>query len=243
MANVDFLPRRLQTAFSDLSVSERVKALLALQGNPEYNAWWDDFHGDQLDAKYAASVGTGTQVVGVTAARGGTATLTTGASASDSAGLALGLHWDGSTGIYFAARGQVDDITTMKFELGLTDDAGSTDEATGAVNVKATPTFAATDCAVFVFDTDDDTNLTFVSNGGTTDANSDSALTLVNATYFIVEIVVSGGACSGYVNGTYVGGGNITAATDLTPWLFVMTRTTATRTLTVDWMACLGPRE
>jgi len=242
MGDTSFLPRKIQTAFSRAAVPESVKALLTLVGNPEYNSWWDDFHGDGLDARYAATVGTGTEVIGVTAAVNGTMTLTTGASASDSAGQALGLHWNGDNGVYFAAKLRVSSVATMKFEIGLTDDAGSTDEATGAVNDKALETFAATDCAVFVFDTNDDTALTFRSNGGTTDGNADSVYTVVGGTDFIVEILVSGNSAAGYVNGQHVGNGNIEGGNALTPWAFIMTRTTATRTMTVDWWLTIGPR-
>lgn len=243
MANTDYLPRKMQSAFTQLADgSGPIKKLFALHGNPEYNSWWDEFHGGSLDAKYAASVGTGTQVVGVTAAVNGTMTLTTGGTDDNSAGQALGLHWNGDNGIYFAAQLQIDDVTTQKFEIGLTDDAGSTDEATGAVNVKATPTFAATDCAVFCYDTDDDTNLTFLSNGGTTDGNADSSYTVVSGTNFIVEIIVQGDVATGYINGDLVGSGNIEGGNALTPWAYMHTRTGATRTMTVDWWLCVGPR-
>lgn len=243
MANTDFLPRKIQTAFTRTVLPESTKALIAMLGNPEFNAWWDDFHGDALRGEYAASVGTGTQVVGVTAAVGGTATLTTGGNDNDSAGLGLGLHWNGDNSCYFAARIKIDDITTQKFEIGLTDDVGSTDEATGAVNVKATPTFAATDCAVFCYDTDDNTTLTFLTNGGTTDGNADSGYTVANDTYFIAEIVVKGDYAAGYINGTLVGSGNIEGGNALSPWAYMHTRTTATRTMTMDWWCIGGPRE
>src|SRR3990167_3628956 len=199
MADIDFLPRRLDRAFDRLAFPEAAKALFAMQqGNPAYVPFWDDFVGDTAgtwpaDANwgYPATVGTGTQVLAPGALLGGALELTTGANADDSAGQALGLHWRGDNGIYFIARAKIDDITSSKFELGMV--AAITGD-TGAVATKATPTFQATigaNCAVMVFDTADDTEVTFVSNGGTTDGNADATFfDIANDTYFILEIVV-----------------------------------------------------
>ena len=246
MADINYLPRRIDKAFSRLAMPESVKAMLVLHGNPEYVSWWDDFVGDSAgtwpaDANwgYPATAGTGTEVIALGALANGALVLTTGANANDSAGQGVGLHWTGTAGVYFAARAKIDDITNAKFELGMTDSLA--DDA-GAVATKATPTFTATDCAVLVFDTADDTNVTFVSNGGTTDGNADSAFAVANDTYFVVEVVIQNGVASGYINGQLVGSGNISASNLLTPWLYVETNTTATRTLTVDWALCIGPR-
>lgn len=243
MPGVDFLPRRLDKAFSRLAFPEAAKALLALHGNPEYCAWWDDFFGDALDARYAATVGTGTEVIGVAAAGanavGGAMSLATDASGTGTAGQGLSMNWNGDLGVYFIARLKLVTITDAKFEIGLTDAV----DDDGAVNVKATPTFTATDCALFVFDTTDDTNVTFVSNGGTTDGNADASnFTLVADTYFIVEIVVQGNAASGYINGGYVGGGNIEGGNNIGPWAYVEELSASARTLIVDYWGVLGPR-
>ena len=253
MPAVDFLPRKLFNAFSRLGLaSEPLKGLLALQGNPEYVGFWDDFIGTRggtwpASTPYAATTGTGTEVIGITQAVGGTMTLTTGANADDSAGQGLGLNWSGDRGFYFVCRAKLNTITDAKFEIGMTDDEAGDD--TGEVATKATPTFNATDCALFAFDTVDDTNVTFVSNGGTTDANADAtAFTLAADTYFVMEIVgkgptdTTGDNVAGYINGQLVGSGNINGASPLTPWVYVETNTTATRTLTVDYWGVIGPR-
>mgnify|MGYP001589626636 CR=1 FL=1 len=246
MADINFLPRRIDKAFSRSAVPESVKAMLVLHGNPEYTSYWDDFVGDSAgtwpaDANwgYPATAGTGTEVIALGALEGGALVLTTGANANDSAGQGVGLHWKGDNGVYFAAKAKIDDITNAKFELGLTDSLA--DDA-GAVATKATPTFTATDCAVLVLDTADDANVTFVSNGGTSDGNTDSTYTLANDTYFIVEVVVQNDTATGYINGQLVGSGNIEGGNLLTPWLYVETNTTATRTLTVDWALCISPK-
>ena len=69
-------------------------------------------------------------------------------------------------------------------------------------------------------------------------------------TYFVVEIVGRGATDStgdnvaGYINGQYVGSGNINGASALTPWFYSETLTGASEliTLTVDWWGCVGPK-
>ncbi|MCR4339634.1 MAG: hypothetical protein NUW01_07080 [Gemmatimonadaceae bacterium] len=246
MSANNYLPRRIQDAWQRMAVPESVKAMLALHGNPAYVSFWDDFVGDSAGTwpasanwGYPATVGVGTETIAIAAAVGGELTLTTNTSSGDGAGQGVGLHWNGDLNCYFAARLKIDDITSSKFEIGLTDSVA--DEG-GAVDTKSTPTFTATDCAVFVRDTTEDVALTFVTNGGSSDGNADSAFTVANDTYFIVEIVVSGNVASGYVNGQLAGSGNIEGGNALTPWAFVETLTTAARVLTLDWWLCIGPR-
>lgn len=252
MPAVDFLPRKLYNAFSRVGFpSEPLKGLIALQGNPEYVSFWDDFLGTRTGTwpagtPYAATVGTGTEVIGLTQAVGGTMTLTTGNAGSDTAGQAFGLNWSGDRGFYFIARlKSTTRITNVKFEVGMTDAV----DDDGAVATKATPTFTATDCALFVYDRTDDANLTFVSNGGTTDGNADWSGTVSADTYFVVEIVgrgptdSTGDNVAGYVNGQLVGSGNINGASLLTPWFYIedLAQSAAT-VLTVDYWGCIGPR-
>ena len=246
-----FLPRNLRAAFNRLGSgagADNLKNLLALHGGPDYISYWDDFVGETAgtwpaDANwgYPATNGTGTQVLAIGAsAFGGTLTLTTGANSADSALQKVGRSWRGTEGIYYCARIQLDDITTAKFEVGLAD---ALTGDTGMVATKATPTHTGTAYAVFCLDTNDDANVTFISAAaGVTGANADWTGTLAAATYIDIEIVVKGAFCSGYINGQYVGGGAITATTLLTPHLMVLTRTTATRLLTVDYQGCIGPR-
>ena len=248
-----YLPRDLRYAFSQLgSTSERIRALLALQGNPEYFSWWDDFIGDSAGTwpasanwGYPATVGTNTEVIALAGGIGGTLTLTTAGSSGDTAGQGVGLHWSGDTGFYFIARCKLDRITNAKFEIMMTD--ALTDD--GAVATKATPTFTATDCAGFVFDTTDDGEVTFVSNGGTADGNTDAEdFDLAADTYFVVEIVgggptsATGDNVTGYINGKRIGSGNINGANPLSPWFYVETLEANTSTLTVDYGGCIGRR-
>ena len=72
MPAVDFLPRKLYNAFSKGGyLSEPLKGLIALQGNPEYVSFWDDHIGTRsgtwpAGTPYAATVGTNTEVIGLT---------------------------------------------------------------------------------------------------------------------------------------------------------------------------------
>lgn len=247
-----FLPRRVDKAMERMSaVSSNLKnALIMGIDSPEYIRYFDHFVGDSAGTwpasanwGYPATLGTGTEVIALGALENGALVLTTGGSANDSAGQAVGLHWKGDNGFYFICKLKIDDITTSIIEVGL---QHAVTGDTGAVDTKATPTFTSTNCALFVRDTTDDTNITFVSNGGSTDANADSAYVVANDTYFIVEIVgdgptsTTGDHVTGYINGRRVGSGNINGATLITPYVYVETLAAATRTLTVDYMGCVG---
>ena len=251
MPATDFLPRKLYNAFSRMGVQEPVKGLIALLGNPEYCSFWDDHVGTRsgtwpAGTPYAATVGNGTEVIGLTQGVNGTMTLTTGNGGSDTAGQGLGLNWSGDNGFYFIARLKTSRITDSKFEIGMTDAVNDD----GAVATKATPTFTATDCALFVFDRTDDAEVTFVSNGGTADGNADATdFDIAADTYFVVEIVgrgatdTTGDNVAGYINGQLIGSGNINGANALTPWAYIEDLATSTAiTLTVDYWGCIGPR-
>lgn len=245
MPGPSFLPRRLDRAFSRLALPEAAKSLLVLPGNPEYISFWDDFLGTRsgtwpAGTPYASTVGVGTEVIGISSGFGGRMSVATGVNNGDTAGQGVGLNWRGDEGVYFIARLQIDRITTAKFEIGLTDAV----DDDGAVLVKATPSFTATDCALFVFDTTDDTEVTFVSNGGTTDANQDfTDFDIAAAAYFIVEIVVQGDFAQGYINGKSQGsGGNIEGGNLLTPWVYAEALSGASVAVLVDYWGCIGPR-
>jgi hypothetical protein len=248
MADINFLPRRANRAWGRFADgSEALKTMLALQGNPGYASFWDDFIGDSAGTwpasanwGYPATVGVNTEVIALAGGLNGLLTLTTAGSSGDGAGQGVGLHWNGDSGVYFIARAKLDTLATSKFEIGLTDSVA--DEG-GAVDTKATPTFTATDCAVFVRDTTDDTNVTFVTNGGSVaDANADWSGTFAADTFYIFEVVVQNNIASGYINGQLVGSGGIEGGNLLTPWAMVETQTAATRTLTLDYWGCTGPR-
>jgi len=220
----------------------------ASMANPAYAVYWDDFLGQTAGTwpasanwGYPATVGTGSEVIGIKASSiGGQLSIASGASTSDSAYQSVGLHWNGTNNFYYIAKFQIDVITNLKFEAGMVDSITTN----GAVNAKATPTFNMTTGAVVIFDTSDDTNVSFITAaGGVVGANADStAVTFAAATDFVVEIVGVGGFATGYINGNSIGGGAITAATLLTPYIGVTTRNAAAKTMLVDYMGAIGPR-
>lgn len=248
IGTVNYLPRRLDQAWSRAAFGggSGLKALVSsIPGNPAYSNWFDDYLGDVIADQYQADVGTGTQVIAVTnTLRNGQLVLTTGGTSGNSSGQAFAYAWRGTEGIYYHARAKLDTLTTAGFTIGLTDSGGNVD--TGPIATKATPTFNATDCAVFAYDTNDDTNVTFITaNAGVVGANADISTAnagLAAATWFTVEIVVKGGFASGWFNGQYVGGGAITSTAALGPMAWVMTRTTGTRALNVDYQGVVSPR-
>lgn len=245
-----FLPRNLDKAWRRLasgSSADNLKSLIMFQNNPGYIAYWDDFIGQGAGTwpasqnwSYPATVGTGTEVIAVTtAATGGELRLTTGGTTDNSALQMVGLHWTGTLGWYEIARAKMVSASSAKMEIGVID-ALTRDQN---INAKATPTFTSTDGACFIFDTSDDTNLTFITNNnGVVGANADVAGFVMDTSHHIYELVGQGSQVSGYVDGIYAGGGAITAATALTPYACSVTRTGSAKTVAVDFLGMVGRR-
>ncbi len=250
MPQTRFLPSKLQAAWArggGMGQPEALKMLTSvIIGNPTFVNYYDDFVGQSAGTwpasanwGYPATVGTGTEVIGIAANNvGGALSVATGVNSADSAYQAVGRHWRGTEGAYFICKLQIDRITTAKFECGLTDSI----TVNGAINAKATPTFNATDAACFVFDTTDDTLIDFMTvNAGVVGANVDGPAP-VAATDIVFEIKLEGGFASGYINGQYIGGGAITSTAVLTPYVGVTAKSAAALTMLVDYMGCFGPR-
>lgn len=167
------------------------------------------------------------------------------------AGQGIGLQWSGDRG--FLAEFLVKtpaDVATFKMEVGVSD----ADDHAGAVLVKATPTATATDYAVFVVDTDDDTAIAFHSaKAGTIVASETidggSALAIAASTVYYVAIRVDGDNVEGEIRPGGVDGRRIRVAhggnagieggTALTPWAFCQARAiSASRTVQLHrWRA------
>lgn len=249
ITSMNFLPRALQKAFARVSGPESLRSLLyVIPSNPASNSYWDDFQGSPTGTwpananwMYPATVGTGTEVIGITAAANGTLTATTGGTSGNGAYQYLGLNWIANQGgIYYIARAKVNTITSAKLELGLTDSI--TNE--GIVNAKATPTWTATDAVGWCFDTSHNGSMDFMSvKAGTTGANI--AGFTMDTNYHIYEIVVGiAGQVEGFVDGQNVGGAvaGVTATVALGPEMGCTTRTATLRTGTWDYQGVVGPR-
>lgn len=206
--------------------------------NPENNALMYVPMGDLIPDEWAAVKSNGTAAA--SAVGSGLLTLTTGTDDNGYAGNGYGLLWKGDLGYaseFAFAPGAT--ITTIKFEVGMTD---ATDDA-GAVNVKATPSATADDFVVLCYDTDDNTELDIIhqTDGSGVAAAAENVATVAGSTYLRAKFRALGDNVGVTINGvTYTAGcqgGDL-----VTPWVFAQARAgSASRTLGVRWIFCVGP--
>jgi hypothetical protein len=191
----------------------------------EYDVFEDSFFGNALAVTYPNAVTSSGTVVHTEHNAGGFLEIKSGASNTNYAGQGLGKQFTGDRG--FLAEFAVEmpnTITSWKWECGMTDED---DDAGGAVLLKATPTFTADDCALFVFDTTDDANIAFVSSNDTTDTATQDIQPLVasdsnDSSVYIFAIRGFKDSVSGFINGKRVSSGDhvIDGSSPLTPWVF-----------------------
>lgn len=215
--------------------------------------WDDHFKGDQMrydatapGAYQSTASGAGSATAAISAGLvGGQVVLDPGSADGGRSDLSLGLHYTGSRFAVVAWRFRTGDgLGSAKLELGFTDVVSGTDA--GAVNVKATPTFNATDAALLVLDTNDDANLTLVGvQNGTAATAYDFATALSNDTFYYGVVALRGTRAAGYLLNAdgqvlerqpasgYMENA-ITAATLLTPWAFAQNRSGSQRRLFLD---------
>jgi hypothetical protein len=211
--------------------------------------WEDNFLGDALRGEYSA---TATGVDGshdkVAGSLNGESTLDVGAgTAADDeyGGLPLGLEWAGDNNAIFCCRLKLSAITTVKVEVGFTDALADA----GAVATLATPSFTATDCAVWVFDRDDTATWQGVgAKAGTapTKIEDSDIAAPVAGTYQTMIVQLQGDAArfiqlnanheliyeSAWVANAIEGG------TKVTPWVFIQNRASQARSVTMDYFNC-----
>lgn len=218
----------------------------------------DDFIGDTLSTDlYTVSNGGGASAASPVITGGalnGVCDFVTGTAGDSTASseLSTGLNFRGDHGAVMVACLTLDVITGVKVEVGFTDVA--TDP--GAVNVKATPSFTATDCALWCFDTNDNVYWEGLSaNNGSTSpmANVEAAISPVAATYewLMVELIPSdtgsnectvafrrfsaaGGLTYESIGGTGTNQG-VNSNVLLTPWIYVEARNATSKTLSLDY--------
>lgn len=213
---------------------------LWIPGSIDYKVFDDIFWGDALDTKYPAAKTNGTSAAVTFTEHNaqGYLELVSGTDDDGYAGQGMGLQVTGDQGALAEFIFQTPSaITTLKFEVGLSD----ADDDAGAVNVKATPTVTASDCAVLCFDTDDDTNVTFVTvkAAGTAQAVDVPNFTLEASTTYVAALRVDGDnveawlgkAGSDLVKVAQGGGAAIEGGTALTPWVFCQARAASSRTV------------
>lgn len=197
---------------------------LWLPGSFDYDIFEDKFWGDALDVKYPpAKVATGT-VTFTEHNLNGFIELKSGASTGNYAGQGLGLQFSGDRGVLaeFILKMPAS-LAGLKFEVGLTD----ADDDAGAINVKSTPSLTATDCAVFVFDTDHNTQLDFIAaKGGSVVEATTNVLTIATSDTLRFVVRVDGDNVNAWLNDKLVAQTSlgIEGGNGLTPWVFVQAR-------------------
>ena len=222
----------------------------------EHNTWdivhyFDDFLGDEIRGSggtpgaYELNTGDDGTFTILADQTNGVAELSasTGAGSSGEYGfIALPeLNWTAEQNAVIAVRLNVDAITTVKMEVGFTD--VTTDN--GAVNVLATPTGTADDCAVWVFDTDDTAYWQCFGNKAGTEATKIEDQLAPTADTFETMVVALRDTNARFMrldaNGrlTYQSAwmtDAITAADKLVPWFGVQLRGTADRHMRIDFI-------
>jgi hypothetical protein len=223
----------------------------------EHNTWdivhyFDDFLGDEIRGSGASpgayEINTGDD--GAFAILADQANGVAELSASDGAGssgeyafIALPeLNWTAEQNAVMAVRFKLAEaITSVKMEVGFTD--VTTDN--GAVNVLATPTGTADDCAVWVFDTVDNAYWQCFGNKAGTEATKiEDGLVPVADTYETLVVALRDTNARFMrldANGrlTYQSAwmtDAITAADKLVPWIGVQLRGSVDRNLNIDFI-------
>ena len=214
-------------------------------------SFFDDFIGDTINPNYGTDTGSDGAIAILADGIGGTAEIRAsdgnGADA-EHCGISLGLNWSGELNAVMACRLQIDNIATVKVEVGFTD-VGSDN---GAVNSLSGNTFTASDAAVWVLDTLDTANWQIAATqNGTPVTKIEPGVPPVAATYetLIVQLRDTNAkfwrleAGGGVVFESDWVVNAITANIKLSPWVLVQLRTgTIDRNLLVDFIDVRGRR-
>lgn len=219
----------------------------------------DDFIGDTLRTDlYTVSNGGGASSASPVITPGvlnGVCDFVTGTAGNSTASseLCSGLQFRGDHGCVMVACLQVDIITSVKIECGFTDALADP----GAVATKATPTFTADDCALWVLDTTDNTDWEGIAANNTSTApmaTVEAAIQPLAATYewLMVELIENddGDSQCAVAFSRYNADGLRTfhqiagqgpdnqgpnSNVLLTPWIYVEARNATSKTLRVDY--------
>lgn len=224
---------------------------------PDRATLFDDFLGDVLADQWSGAAGTDTAgaAPAINAQENGVVRLTSGDAgggndAADGSVLTAGLNWYAENGgLVIEGRIKlVSAITTVNVCFGFTDVLGTTAvEAPFEIGSTDAITSNATDAVCFVFDTagTDDQWAGLGVKNGTDTSRVDTGLAPTADTYQRLRIEVgTAGDATFFVDGVEVGSvaNAVTATVALTPVLFVMTRTTATRSVDADYIFCQQER-
>ena len=214
-------------------------------------SWFDDFLGDEMrgsdaaDGGYEVTTGVDGTFTMLADHPNGGARIIAGAAtpANDEyCGVSLPeLSFTGDRNAVMAVRVKLNVVTDVKMEIGFTD---VTTDA-GAALVLATPTVTASNCALWVMDTDDTANWqTLGAIADTVSAKNEPGTPPVAATYETM-IVALRDTNAKYLRLNTAGelvyesswiASSITAATALVPWIFLQARTGANYLMDIDFI-------
>lgn len=219
-----------------------------------YIQFYDDFLGDVIDDAWSAAEGNDAQAIIATinAQAGGVVRLVTGDTAvvAESAqSLTHGLNWKANQGgLYLAARIKlVTSVADVCVNVGFTDTLATTTLEEPITISGTTITTNATDAVVFVYDTAQ-TNDNWHCQGVKADADTAIANTGVGVTadaWVLLEIKIdTAGTAEFYIDGQlkHTAANAVTVTTSLTPVVTAMARTTASKTLDVDYIFVAAQR-
>jgi hypothetical protein len=222
----------------------------ALLTGSTYVRLFDDFLGDVIADQWSAAQGTDGQgaIAAINAQAGGAIRLTSGDTtvvAESLSSLTHALNWKANQGglVFEAKVTPVSAVTTVSYFIGLTDVLATTTLEEPATLTTATITYNAADAVGFLYDTAATTDVFYgvavKATAGTAFANAVVGALPVAGTAITFRIELSAtGAASFYVDGVLLGtiAAAVTATVALTPIISVMARTTATRSIDVDYI-------
>ncbi len=212
---------------------------------PERVILHDHFIADYSEQDWVAEATNGSTIAQAVA-NGGTVTIVTSGSNDDVGEFSHAVQWSGAKNCVMEARIHTNSIVAIGINGGWIDADISTNdqigfEITGTALVNA----RANEGAVFVFDTDGDTNVWYVAatDSGTegTPVAARGTLAPVASTFANIRVVINtDGDATFYYNGVSVGflPTAITASTLLTPYVAYIARTGSAKTLTIDRITC-----
>lgn len=224
--------------------------------SPSMVSLWDDFTGDSVDAQWDAKTGSDGSVVTptVNAQVNGVVRLTTGAGATTTMAvngvqLQRFLCWKSNQGhLCLETRIKLSAITNICVYAGFGDQVASLGMPINSASSGDTITTNISNGCGFMFDTAMATaNWWLVGVAADVDATSqNSTIAPVVATYEVLRIQLSTtGVATFFRNGKQVGTtmtGATTATTSLTPIIAAFTRSAASATVDLDYVAVMANR-
>jgi hypothetical protein len=237
---------------ADRTRSTTVDKLKRAVAGPTTVTLFDDFFGDVIADQWSAAEGNDDLAViaAVNSQPNGVVRQVTGDTTTLSeSGVSLthGLNWRASNGgLVFEARiTPVSSVASVCYFVGLTDTLATTTLELPATLATTTITYVADNAVGWLYDTAATTDVFYgvgvKATSGVAFASAVVGAAPVADTAMVLRIEVSStGTASFYQDGVLMGtmANAVTATTQLTPIVAAMARTTAAKTLDVDYIYC-----